>query len=145
MGHTIGTMLEVSSKGKPVMLAELLSYAIANMIGEVMLGERVFVEMGTEAEEFKDMVVELMTLAGLVNFGDYLPMLAWMDLQGIEGRMKKLQKKFDVLLTRMIKKHTETAQNRKGKPDLLDAIMANRDNSVAERLSDDSVKAVLLV
>lgn len=109
MGHTIRTILEISSKGKPVMLTELLSQAMANMITKVMLGERIFKETRIKIEEFKDMVVELITLDGLVKIGDYMPMLAWMDLQGIKGRMNNLLKKFDVMLTRTIKKHTTTA------------------------------------
>ncbi|KAJ0985246.1 hypothetical protein J5N97_003602 [Dioscorea zingiberensis] len=147
MGRMIGVMLELSSRREPVMLAEMLNCAMANMIGVVILGKRVFESKGMESNEFKDMVVELMTCAGLVNVGDYLPALAWMDLQGIEGRMKKLHNKFDHILTKMVDDHTATAHQRIGNPDFLDVIMANRDHNSQDQslsLSDDNIKGLLL-
>jgi flavonoid 3',5'-hydroxylase len=88
--------------------------------------------------------VELMTSAGFFNIGDFIPSIAWMDLQGIEGGMKRLHKRFDVLLTKMIEEHTTSAHERKGKPDFLDVVMANRENSSGERLTLTNIKALLL-
>ncbi|KAE8663793.1 Flavonoid 3',5'-hydroxylase [Hibiscus syriacus] len=99
---------------------------------------------GSESNEFKDMVVELMTSAGIFNFGDFIPSIAWMDLQGVEGKMKKLHKRWDALLTKMMEEHAETANERKGKPDFLDILMANTGNSDGEELSLVNVKALLL-
>jgi flavonoid 3',5'-hydroxylase len=124
---------------------EMLTYAMANMIGQVILSRRVFVTKGEESNEFKDMVVELMTSAGFFNIGDFIPSIAWMDLQGIEGGMKRLHKRFDVLLTKMIEEHTASAHQRKGKPDFLDVVMANRENSAGEKLTLTNIKALLLV
>lgn len=138
-------MCESSQRGEPVVVPQMLTYAMANMIGQVILSRRVFVTKGSESNEFKDMVVELMTTAGLFNIVDFIPSIAWMDLQGIERGMKKLHKRFDVLLTKMIEEHTATAHERKGKPDFLDIIMANRENSDGERLSIINIKALLLV
>ena len=115
------------------------------MISQVILSRRAFVTHGEESNKFKDMVVELMTTAGYFNIGDYIPSIAWMDLQGIERGMKRLHKRFDVLLKKMIEEHTATAHERRGKPDLLDIVMANRDNSTSERLTLTNVKALLLV
>ncbi|KAK7832469.1 flavonoid 3' [Quercus suber] len=105
---------------------------------------RVFVTHGEESNEFKDMVVELMTSAGFFNIGDFIPSIAWLDLQGIERGMKKLHKRFDVLLTKMIEEHTASAHERKGKPDFLDVVVANQDNSDRERLNLTNIKALLL-
>lgn len=104
-----------------------------------------FETKGSESNEFKDMVVELMTSAGFFNIGDFIPSIAWMDLQGIERGMKKLHKKFDVLITEMIEQHAATAHHRKGKPDFLDAVMANSELPDGERLTVNNVKALLLV
>ncbi|KAI3450913.1 hypothetical protein Pfo_007578 [Paulownia fortunei] len=130
--------------GEAVVLPEMLVYAMANMIGQVILSRRVFVTKGKEVNEFKDMVVELMTSAGYFNIGDFIPSLAWMDLQGIEKGMKRLHKKFDDLISRMLDDHLASARERKAKPDFLDIIMANRDNSEGERLSTSNIKALLL-
>ncbi|URD80051.1 Flavonoid 3'5'-hydroxylase [Musa troglodytarum] len=130
-------------KGEPVMLGGMLIYAMANMIGRVILSRRVFETKGSEANEFKAMVVELMTLAAQVNIGDFLPAVAWMDLQGLEARMKKLHKKFDRVLSRMVLEHEASKGEPEGRPDLLDAVMAIRDGPEEEKLTDDNVKALL--
>lgn len=145
LGHMLRAMCESSKRAEPVVIPEMLTYAMANMIGQVILSRRVFVTKGSESNEFKDMVVELMTSAGYFNIGDFIPSIAWMDLQGIERGMKRLHKRFDVLLTKMIEEHTASARDRKGKPDFLDIVMANRENSEGERLSLTNIKALLLV
>ncbi|KAJ4977856.1 hypothetical protein NE237_008636 [Protea cynaroides] len=144
LGHMIRAMCESTRRVEPVVVPDMLTYAMANMIGQIILSRRVFVSTGDESNEFKDMVVELMTSAGFFNIGDFIPSIAWMDLQGIEGGMKKLHKKWDALITKMISDHKKSAHERKGKPDFLDVIFANRENSEGERLSDINIKALLL-
>nr|ARQ79447.1 flavonoid 3',5'-hydroxylase [Nelumbo nucifera] len=144
LGHMLRAMNDACRRGEPVVVPEMLTYAMANMIGQVILSRRVFATKGSESNEFKDMVVELMTKAGLFNIGDFIPSIAWMDLQGIEGGMKKLHKRWDGLISKMIFEHKATAHERKGKPDFLDVIYANRDNSDGERLTETNIKALLL-
>lgn len=138
-------MYQASRRREAVVVSEMLAYAIANMIGQVILSRRVFAARGKEVNDFKDMVVELMTSAGYFNIGDFIPSIAWMDLQGIEKGMKRLHRKFDDLLSKMLDEHETSAHMRKGKPDLLDVLMASRDNSEREKLSTANIKALLLV
>ncbi|XP_057483492.1 flavonoid 3',5'-hydroxylase 2-like [Actinidia eriantha] len=144
LGHMLRSMCEFSRRGEAVVVAEMLTFAMANMLGQVILSRRVFGTFGSESNEFKDMVVELMTTAGLFNVGDFVPSIAWMDLQGIEGGMKKLHRKFDVLITKMIDEHMKVAHERKGRPDFLDALMGNRENPNGPKLSIINIKAILL-
>ncbi|KAM3398994.1 flavonoid 3',5'-hydroxylase-like [Capsicum galapagoense] len=145
LGHMLKSMLGASGKGERVVVKDMLTFAIANMIGQVVLSKRVFAEKGAEVNEFKNMAVELMTITGYVNIGDFIPKLAWLDLQGIERKMKSLHKKFDDLFTKMFDEHKATSNiERKGKPDFLDIVMANMDNSEGERLSTTNIKALLL-
>lgn len=141
-GHMLRAMCESSRRGKAAVVAEMLTYSMANIIGQVILGRRVFVQAGSESNEFKDMVVELMTSAGLFNVGDFIPILAWLDLQGIESGMKRMHTKWDNLITKMVKEHSETAQERRGNPDFLDVLMATRE---ASGLTITNIKALLLV
>ncbi|KAK1587245.1 hypothetical protein Q3G72_011015 [Acer saccharum] len=83
LGHMLRAMCDSSRKGELVVVSEMLSYAMTNMMGQVLLSCRVFVTKGLESNEFKDMVVELMTTTGYFNIGDFIPSIAWMDLQGI--------------------------------------------------------------
>ncbi|KAE9455324.1 hypothetical protein C3L33_12774, partial [Rhododendron williamsianum] len=123
LGYMLRAMVDSSKRGEPVVISELMTYAMANIIGQVIIGRRVFVTHGSESNEFKDMVVELMTKAGLFNVGDFIPAIAWMDLQGIVGRMKKMHSKWDALITKMVTEHAETAHERHGSPDFLDGYM----------------------
>ncbi|CAL9108104.1 unnamed protein product [Musa textilis] len=144
VGHMLRSMKASGRKRERVMLGEMLIYTMANMIGRVILSRRVFETKDTEANEFKDMVVELMTLAGQVNIGDFIPAVGWMDLQGLERRMKKLHKKFDSVLSRMVAEHEGTKSDREGRPDLLDTVLANRDGPDEVKLTNDNIKALLL-
>ncbi|XP_038694708.1 flavonoid 3',5'-hydroxylase 1-like [Tripterygium wilfordii] len=144
LGHMIRAMCESSKRGEAVVVPEMLAYTTVNMIGQVILSRQVFTTKGSESNEFKDMVVELVKSSGFFNVGDFIPSIAWMDLQGIEKGMKKLHKKFDVVLTKMMEEHMATTHERKGKPDFLDVVMANMENSEEERLSITNIKALLL-
>ncbi|KAH7845061.1 hypothetical protein Vadar_034762 [Vaccinium darrowii] len=120
-GHMGRAMCESSQKGQAaVVIPEMLTFAMANIIGQVILGRRVFAQKGAELDEFKDMVVELMTSAGLFNIGDFIPVMAWMDLQGIVQKMKRTINKWDVLIRKMVAEHMEMAREREGNPDFLD-------------------------
>ncbi|QCD79252.1 flavonoid 3',5'-hydroxylase 1-like [Vigna unguiculata] len=146
MGQMLSTMYECSKKGEAVVVPEILTYAMANMIGQVILSRRVFETKGSDSNQFKDMVVELMTVAGYFNIGDFIPFLAKLDLQGIERGMKQLHKKFDVLLTNMIQDHVASKHKRQNKPDFLDMVMAHygEHDAHGDKLSLINVKALLL-
>ncbi|KAI7983227.1 Flavonoid 3',5'-hydroxylase 2 [Camellia lanceoleosa] len=107
LGYVLKAMHDLSCRGEAVVVAEILSFAMANMIGKVVLGRRLFEKHGLESNEFKDMMVELMTKAGFFNFGDFMPssVASWLDFGGVELGMKHIHKKFDVFLTRMIEEH----------------------------------------
>lgn len=144
LGHMLRAMLELCQRAEPVVVPEMLTFSMANMIGQVILSRRVFETKGSESNEFKDMVVELMTTAGYFNIGDFIPSIAWLDIQGIQRGMKHLHRKFDWLLTKMMEEHTASAHERKGNPDFLDVIMANQENSTGEKLTITNIKALLL-
>lgn len=139
IGLMIQSIYHLGSQGRPVVIRELLSCAMANIIGQKSISRRVFLTHGSESNDFKKMIVETMRLSGLFNFGDYIPSIAWMDLQGIEGKMKHLHKKFDVLLTKMIDEHVSSYSKREGNEDFLDVVMAE------EELSMVNIKALLQV
>nr|UXM19721.1 flavonoid 3',5'-hydroxylase [Hydrangea macrophylla] len=143
LDHLVKAMNELSHRCELVVVPDMLSYVMANMIGQVILSRRVFETKGSESNEFKDMVVELMTTAGYFNIGDFIPCIAWLDLQGIERGMKKLHKKFDVLISKMIEEHKVSAHERKGKPDFLDVLMDSQENG-DESLTMTNIKALLL-
>jgi flavonoid 3',5'-hydroxylase len=135
---------ELGIKGEPIEIGDLLSCAITNMVSQVILNKRIFANKGQESKEFKEMVVEFMTISG-VNIGDFVPFIGWIDLEGVVSKMKRLHKKFDVFLTKMIEDHVKCAHERKDKPNFLDILMENGNDHFGERLSLSNIKALLLV
>ncbi|KAE8707440.1 Flavonoid 3'-monooxygenase [Hibiscus syriacus] len=101
-----------------------------------------------QADEFKSMVVELMNLAGVFNIGDFIPTLEWLDLQGVQGKMKKLHKRFDRFLSTILEEHKIKAGGNGGKEkhtDLLTTLISLEDTDVeGGKLTDIEIKALLL-
>jgi len=94
-----------------------------------------------DLRSFGSMLRESFMLLGSFNIGDYIPYLDWMDLQGLNRRMKKIQKTQDYFLQKVIDERV--AQNDPNVPrDLLDALLATSADTEFQ-LSRDSIKAVL--
>ncbi|XP_021287063.1 flavonoid 3'-monooxygenase [Herrania umbratica] len=133
-----------------VNLGQLLNVCTVNALGRVMLGKRVFGDgsgkADPEADEFKSMVVELMVLAGVVNIGDFIPALEWLDLQGVQAKMKKLHKRFDRFLSAILEEHKIKARDGSGQhKDLLSTLISLEDaDGEGGKLTDIEIKALLL-
>nr|ACO35752.1 flavonoid 3'-hydroxylase [Cosmos sulphureus] len=130
----------------PVKLGQLLSVCTTNALARVMLGRRVFGERDAKADEFKDMVVEMMVLAGEFNIGDFIPALDWLDLQGITKKMKKLHAQFDSFLNTILEEHKTGKGGSSSHRDLSSTLIALKDDADGEggKLSDIEIKALLL-
>nr|ACO35754.1 flavonoid 3'-hydroxylase [Dahlia pinnata] len=130
-----------------VKLGQLLNVCTTNALARVMLGRRVFGDTGDlKADEFKDMVVQLMVLAGEFNIGDFIPALDWLDMQGIAKKMKKLHAQFDSFLNAILEEHKSGNGRTSGHGDLLSTLIALKDDADGEggKLSDIEIKALLL-
>lgn len=76
-----------------------------NIMMRMMAGKRYYGNDGgvsEEARQFREMVVELFSLSGTSNLGNFLPMLMWVDFQGVRKRSARLQKKRDEFMQRLI-------------------------------------------
>ncbi|GLJ32451.1 hypothetical protein SUGI_0652940 [Cryptomeria japonica] len=141
------SILTHGKRGESVNLGELLNVCTANVLGQVMLSRRVFESRGAKASEFREMVLEMMVLAGVFNIGDFVPSLAWLDLQGVQAKMRKLHARFDDFFAKIIAEHqAESAKGNIPKKDFLSALLALRNNADGEggQLTDTDMKALLL-
>ncbi|TKW33359.1 hypothetical protein SEVIR_2G229100v4 [Setaria viridis] len=142
----------VSGSGRAVMLKDYLSTVSLNVITRMVLGKKYLdkeVAAGgssvTTPEEFKWMLDELFLLNGVLNIGDSIPWLDWMDLQGYIKRMKKLGKMFDRFLEHVVEEHNQR-RLREGKSfvakDMVDVLLQIADDpSLEVELNRESVKA----
>ena len=91
------------------------------------------------------MLDELFLLNGVLNIGDSIPWLDWMDLQGYIKRMKKLSKMFDRFLEHVVEEHNQRRLP-EGKDfvakDMVDVLLQIADDPTLEvELDRESVKA----
>ncbi|OMO91794.1 Cytochrome P450 [Corchorus olitorius] len=105
MGAFVSRLFALSRKRKPIVLKEQLSRFTLSIISRIVLGKKYFRtdddhESNNDSsivnlEEFQEMLNELFLLNGVLNIGDWIPWLAFLDLQGYVKRMKGLKKKLD--------------------------------------------------
>ncbi|CAL5088131.1 unnamed protein product [Urochloa decumbens] len=141
--------------GQVVPLKELLSTMSLNMISRMVLGRKAVdggevVASGaggsaTTWKEFRWMLDELFLLNGVLNVGDWIPWLAWMDLQGYVRRMKRVGKMFDRFMENVVEEHDQR-RRREGDAfvarDMVDRLLQlAEDPSLEVKLTRNSVKA----
>ena len=99
-----------NSANKTILLKDHLSDLSLNVISRMVLGKK-YTEKTENAivspEEFKKMLDELFLLNGVLNIGDLIPWVNFLDLQGYIKRMKALSKKFDRFMEHVLDEHNE--------------------------------------
>ncbi|KAG6538395.1 trimethyltridecatetraene synthase-like [Zingiber officinale] len=141
-------LFAAASSASPVLLKDHLSTVSLNVITRMVLGKKYFdptVESAiVSPEEFKEMLDELFLLNGVMNIGDSIPWLNFLDLQGYIGRMKKLSRKFDRFLEHVLDEHNER-RRREGTEfvakDMIDVLLQLADDPNLEvKLERDGIK-----
>ncbi|KAM3196595.1 hypothetical protein ACQJBY_072345 [Aegilops geniculata] len=111
-----------------------------NVITRMVMGKRLFADGSSEGpvpsmEVFRWMMDELFLLNGVLNIGDWIPWLDWMDLQGYVRRMKKVGKMFDALMEHVLDEHSVgEGRRREGEAarDMVDVLMDIADDPSLE-------------
>ncbi|KAJ6814935.1 isoflavone 3'-hydroxylase [Iris pallida] len=78
--------------------SRLFEFALNNMM-KMVAGDR---ERSENSERFQESVEEAFSLAGASNIGDFLPLLGWLDTQGIKKKVVRLRKYRDEFLQGLI-------------------------------------------
>ncbi|XP_062211346.1 trimethyltridecatetraene synthase-like [Phragmites australis] len=140
-----------SSAERAVVLKDHLLMVNLNVISRMVLGRKYVVEETgsvTTPEEFRWMIEEIFFLNGVLNIGDMIPWLNWLDPQGYIGRMKRLSKMFDRFLEHVLDEHNER-RRREGEAfvamDMVDLLLQLADDPTLEvPIERDGVKASIL-
>ncbi|KAH6773368.1 hypothetical protein C2S52_003750 [Perilla frutescens var. hirtella] len=136
------------SSGKPVLLKDYLSTVSLNVISRMVLGRR-YMDGGDKnavvsPEEFKKMLDELFLLNGVLNIGDLIPYINFLDLQGYVKRMKVVSKKFDRFLEHVLDEHEARRRTTAGyvSRDMVDVLLELAEDPTLEvKLERHGVKA----
>ncbi|MCL7041873.1 hypothetical protein MKW94_023100, partial [Papaver nudicaule] len=142
------------SKGMAISLRNHLADVSLNLISKIVLGRKYVGAEENDSKngasfvtpnEFKEMIEELFLLNGVMNIGDYIPWLNFLDLQGYVKRMNALAPKFDRFLEHVLDEHVtkkEAAGNDFVAKDMVDVLLQFADNPSNEvKFTRTSVKA----
>lgn len=132
------------SSGKPIILKDNLLDLNLEVMSRMVLGKKYTNEI-VARHEFKEMADELFILGGVLDIGDMIPWLGFLDLQGYIKRMKVLAKKFDRLFEYELDDHNarrKGVDNYEAK-DMMDVLLQLADDPTLEvKLERHSLKAV---
>ncbi|KAB2003675.1 hypothetical protein ES319_D11G147700v1 [Gossypium barbadense] len=136
------------SSGVPIVLKDRLSDLSLNVISRMVFGKK-YTEGTGENEivtpkEFKEMLDELFLLNGVLDIGDSIPWLRFLDLQGNIKRMKALSKKFDKFLEHVLDEHNARRRDVKdyAAKDMVDVLLQLADDpNLDVKLERHGVKA----
>ncbi|KAI4978563.1 hypothetical protein ZWY2020_015316 [Hordeum vulgare] len=139
-----------AAAGKVVAIAKAANVCTTNALSRATVGLRVFATAGSElgAEDFNEIVLKLIEVGGILNVGDFVPALRWLDPQGVVAKMKKLHRRFDDMMNRIIAER-RAGSTTAGK-DLLALLLAmvQEDKSLTgveeDKIRDTDVKALIL-
>ncbi|KAK4430619.1 cytochrome [Sesamum alatum] len=144
--------LLVSSLKRAAEMREIvdLSAMVSGLIGNMnclMVFGRKYTDRDLDNEKgFKMMTMEALEFAGKFNLADYFPCVGFLDLLGMNRKMKRLSKTFDRFLEKIIDDHVKNKQEKKQTQDFVDTMMAIMESGKAEFQFDRRhIKAVLLI
>ncbi|CAL5375523.1 unnamed protein product [Camellia sinensis] len=138
--------------GKPIMLRGHISHMTLSVMSRIVLGKKYISESLREksvlrVEEFQEMLDELFFLNGVVNVGDWIPWIEFLDLQGYVKQMKALSKKFERFHDLVLGEHIARKEEEKDfvAKDMVDVLLQLLDDPNLEiKFNGDSVKAFIL-
>lgn len=94
-----------------------------------------------KAKEFRGILREMVSLAGVNNRGDFLPFLRWFDLDNLEKRLKNIGKRIDAFLQSLI---DEIRASNKTTNTMISQLLVQQ-RTQPEQYSDQIIKGLCMV
>ncbi|XP_031247580.1 trimethyltridecatetraene synthase-like [Pistacia vera] len=133
------------SCGKPIILKDHFSNLSLNVISRMVLGKKYTEKSESEIvtpKEFKEMLEELFLLNGVLDIGDSIPWVGFLDLQGYRKRMKAVMKKLDRFYEHVLDEHDGRGKNTS--KDMVDVLLQLADDpSFQVKLQRHQIKALI--
>ncbi|MCO5611841.1 hypothetical protein L7F22_066100 [Adiantum nelumboides] len=149
--NLIHGLLQQSSSGHPIVLRPHMQGAANNIIFR-MTFSKTYSELSSSSStgDIVAIIDEIMHLLGVPNVGDVIPSLAWLDLQGLERKMRAVREQVKVALGEIIRerrdRNAEQDVAHADQPqDFLDALLSMQKTEREVGITDDNVTAVILV
>lgn len=141
------------SSGKKVLLRHQLLQTTLSSISRIALGKKFFSAGESEdgivtVKAFREMLEEYDSITGVINLGDWIPWINFLDLQGYVKRMKALSKKFDRIYDHVLDEHRARRDLEKDKfvahdfVDFLLQLSDDQESSLEVKLNPDQIKGL---
>ncbi|KAK8609528.1 hypothetical protein V6N13_061976 [Hibiscus sabdariffa] len=119
----------------------MLTFVSSNIASRSVFSHKIEEEDG--CSKFGELVKRLMILFTRFCFGDMFPYLGWVDeLTGCIPSMKALSAELDAFLDQVIAEHRALESRKK---DFVSIIMQLQKDGMFENLTQDNIKAILLL
>ncbi|GLJ52530.1 hypothetical protein SUGI_1117920 [Cryptomeria japonica] len=147
ISKAVNSLFQQSQLQSIVNMRSVLSQLTFNILMAMIVDERYFGEQsGISVELVTRLIKETSVLKGVICIGDYIPWLKWLDLQGYEKAMKKVQGKLDLFMQRILDKHRNGLNEERVMEDFIDVLISQaEENSEAIPDKDAFIKATALV
>ena len=129
-------------------LSEVFAKLTNDVVCRVALGKKY--GGGEGGRKFKELLGEFMELLGVINVGDYIPWLSWVNrVNGLDARAEKVAKQFDDFLEGVIEEHLNF-EKKEGHDhalsDFVDVLFwIEKENVIGFPIDRISMKALILV
>ncbi|KAI5324396.1 hypothetical protein L3X38_033469 [Prunus dulcis] len=134
---------EAASDRVTVDLSGKVASLTADMSCLMVFGKK-YMDKEFDERGFKAVIQEGMHLAGTPNFGDFIPFIAPLDLQGLTKRMKGVSKVFDAFFEKIIDEHIQSTDQERTK-DFVDVMLGFMGSEESEyRIERSNIKAIIL-
>lgn len=112
----IRSIWEESERGRIAVNVSKAIYTLtSNIVWRILASKKISdYELSANGEEMKDLLLEISSVTGTFNIGDFIPFLDWLDIQGVKRRTKKASKIFDELADKIIDHHVHHRNESKG-------------------------------
>lgn len=149
-------MLRMILQDGVVEVATHIETLVTNVISLMVFKKR-FAELGggnlgildqQAIKEFKDIMDEQNQCHGAFNPGDYFPALKWLDIQGLEGRFKKLHNRMELCFSNVVYEHSQRHKDgclHEQDMDMVDVLYAEMEKEHEFQINEEHIKGIIWV
>ncbi|XP_062097343.1 cytochrome P450 81Q32-like [Humulus lupulus] len=120
-----------------------------NVVMRMIAGKRYYGENAVEVEasQFKEIVTETFRLSGATNIGDFVPVLNYFGLSGLDKKLVSLQSKRDKFMQELIEKHRKTNTNSASEErwKTMSDVLLSLQETEPEYYTDEFIRGMMLV
>ncbi|VFQ75312.1 unnamed protein product [Cuscuta campestris] len=142
-GFLLKNLLQISSQGigAAVELKSKFSQLSFNVMLRMIGGKRCYgVEEDGEAENFRELIKEVVKYGGASNPCDFIPFLRWIDYKKMETNLKRVSEKMDSFLQGLVDEHRRDS----GRNSMINHLLSMQD-SQPEYYTDQIIKGLMMV